>query len=201
MQLLDSESRSSTRRLATIGGRIRDGLLRDNRVVPAVLAVLALLVFAWIIAGTFMGGPGEEEQQQASNQASLAQEDSKNGDSGSPAPKAENRDTDSYAVFESKDPFRQLAPKAGQGANNGDQESGDGGRDRASDRGGDRSGSNRGGESSRDRSSPGGSDSRGGARQGGTGQSGIAQSVTGQDGAGQAGGADLFNSGGDLPAP
>ena len=62
--------------MAAIGDRIRDGLLRDNRVVPAVLAVLALLVFAWLIAGTFVGGPGEEEQQ-ASNQASLAQEDSK----------------------------------------------------------------------------------------------------------------------------
>lgn len=197
MQLLDSESRSSTRRMATIGGRIRDGLLRDNRVVPAVLAVLALLVFAWLIAGTFIGGPGEEEQQQASNQASLAQEDSKNGGSGSPAPKVENRDTDSYAVFESKDPFRQLAPKAGDGTNNGGQrggqESGGGSsRDRGGDRSSDRSGSNRGGENSRERSSPGGSNSRGGVAQ---------DSSAGESGTGQGGSADLFNSGGDLATP
>ena len=83
IQLLEPESRLSTRRLAAVGARIRDGLLRDNKVLPSVLAVLALLIFAWLIAGALIGGPGgEKEQQQASSKASLAQAPDNSSDSG-----------------------------------------------------------------------------------------------------------------------
>lgn len=110
-QLLDPESRSSSR-LASVGDRLRDGLLRDNKVLPVVLGFVAILVFAWLIAGVFMGGSGEEER--ASNQASLAQgEDPASRDTETPAPEIENRDTDSYSEFgASKDPFRDIIEKA-----------------------------------------------------------------------------------------
>ncbi len=114
LQLLPAEGGSSGNRLAAIGDRLRDGLLRDNKVVPAVLGFLSLLIFAWLIAGAIIGGPDEEEQQ-AANQSSLAQgEDSESGLQETPAPGAENRDSDSYSAFESKDPFRSLIPKAGE---------------------------------------------------------------------------------------
>lgn len=95
-----------------MGNRIRDGLLRDNKVLPAVLGLLALLIFAWLIAGAIMGVPDEEE----ATQSSLAQgQDSESGPQETPALGAENRDTDSYSAFESKDPFRSLIPKADEG--------------------------------------------------------------------------------------
>ncbi|MDP8952461.1 MAG: hypothetical protein M3N18_09515 [Actinomycetota bacterium] len=121
MQLLEVEGRFSTRRAAAIAARIREGLLRDNKVVPpvlAVLAVLAILIFAWLAAGVLVGEPGEKEEQRASNQASLGQRSEEDLDLGqpeTPAPEAENRDADSFAAFEPKDPFRELIPKAGHG--------------------------------------------------------------------------------------
>ena len=51
MQLLDPQDQLHSNRLAAVGERIRDGLLRDNKVVPVVLATLALLIFAWLVAG------------------------------------------------------------------------------------------------------------------------------------------------------
>jgi hypothetical protein len=72
LQLLEPESRSSGRSVSAVIARVRDGLLRDNKVIPAVLGILALLIFAWLVAGALIGGPGDEKQQ-ASNQASLAQ--------------------------------------------------------------------------------------------------------------------------------
>ena len=86
-----------------------NAFLRDNKVLPPVLAVLALVVFAWVVAGTFVGGPEEEQvsNQAVSNQANLAQ--SQNTPVEDPvAPEAENRDVDSYAAYRSKDPFRQV---------------------------------------------------------------------------------------------
>ncbi len=113
LQLLPAEGRASGKRLAAIRDRIRDGLLRDNKVVPVVLGFLSILIFAWLIAGVIIGGPDEE--QQAANQSSLAQgEDSESGGQETPAPGVENRDSDSYSAFESKDPFRSLVPKAGE---------------------------------------------------------------------------------------
>ena len=182
MQLLGPQDQPYARRMAAVGTRIRDGLWRDNKVVPAVLATLALLVFAWLVVGAFMGGGSNEE---AANQVSLAQDEEEpdSGDAESPAPGVENRDTDSYSAFESKDPFRLL-----KGIESKDSKSGDGKVDngKAGDNraGGGRAGNNggddaRGNRDSIDQPLPGGPDFRG--SQGGNG--------------------DLFSSGGDLPSP
>ena len=207
MQLLSPQDRLRSNRLAAVGTRIRDGLLRDNKVVPAVLATLALLVFAWLVAGAFIGGSPDEE---VANQASLAQDEEERDSGGaeSPAPGVENRDTDSYSAFESKDPFRLpkgIESKVEEGDSksgdsksaNGKADNGKAGDTRASSgkavdngRGSNRSGGSRGGdtrsgdtrdnEDSIDQSSPGTPDFRG-SQQGGSG--------------------DLFSSGGDLPSP
>ena len=199
LQLLDPESRSSGRSASAVLGRIRDGLLRDNKVVPAVLGVLALLIFAWLVAGAIIGGPGDEEEQ-ASNQASLAQgNDSDSGDTETPAPGVENRDSDaSYGGYDEgpKDPFRQLIPKASEeGAGGGDGGGGGGGGDDDNDRaGGDRNGGGaNGGRGGNDRDGDRGGDDNGGdeedfIRQRPSGGAN-AQSAPGRDGAGQ-GGAD-----------
>ena len=39
------------RRLAAAGSGIVDTFLRDNKVIPLVLALLALFVLAWMVAG------------------------------------------------------------------------------------------------------------------------------------------------------
>jgi hypothetical protein len=230
LQLLDSESRSSGRSVSAMISRIRDGLLRDNKVIPAVLGVLALLIFAWLVAGALIGGPGDEEEQRASNQASLAQgEDSDSGDAETPAPGVENRDSDaSYGGFEEgpKDPFRQLIPKAGE-EDGGGQNDRDGSDDRAGNGGGQDSRGDNGGRSTNGRDGDTGSDDDGGGDedfieqrtpggsgswsvpgraggQGGASQDGAGQTGEGQGspGQGSAGQAGgLFNSGGDLPAP
>jgi hypothetical protein len=197
MQLLGPQDRSYARRPAAVGTRIRDGLWRDNKVVPAVLATLALLVFAWLVVGAFMGGGSNEE---AANQVSLAQDEEEpdSGDAESPPSGVENRDTDSYSAFESKDPFRLLKgieskDSKSSDSKSGDSKSGDGKVDngKAGDNragggtsGGGKSG-NSGGDDARDNRDsidqplPGGPDLRG--SQGGNG--------------------DLFSSGGDLPSP
>jgi hypothetical protein len=94
------------RRLAAFGSGFVDTFLRDNRVIPLVLALLALLVFAWIVAGAFLSGPDEEP---APDQAEVAQSQDP-GVSDSPAPEVENRNVDSYAAYQFKDPFRELVP-------------------------------------------------------------------------------------------
>jgi hypothetical protein len=229
LQLLDSESRSSGREVSAIIARVRDGLLRDNKVVPAVLGVTALLIFAWLAAGSLIGGPGDEEQQ-ASSQASLAQGgDSDSREIGTPAPGAENRDSDaSYGGYDEgpKDPFRQLIPKAGEEEDGGAQgdRGGGGDHDVASDEddrdngGSDRgsSGNGRDGATVRrgngpdsdedfiEQRSPSGSRSRSGpgGDQISANRSGDEQASGGQGGVDQADSSGgLFNSGGDLPAP
>lgn len=120
LQLLHSEDLPLTRRVLAGIGRVRDSLLRDNKVVPPVLAVLALLIFAWLLAGALMGSPGDQKQEeQISSQASLAQtpKDSENGGSKkTPAPGVENRDADSYAGYDQpRDPFRNILEKSGGG--------------------------------------------------------------------------------------
>jgi hypothetical protein len=210
LQLLPAEGRSSGGRLATISGRIRDDLLRDNKVVPAVFGLLALLLFAWLVAGALMEGPDEEE---ASNQSSLAQgQDSESGSQETPAPGAENRDTDSYSAFESKDPFRSLVSKAGE-SKAGDSKGGD------SIAGEPKGGERKAGVSKGVDSPPGGrpsaippNDSRpSGAPRGDQGGGGPVDQPSpgdpggegaGQEGAPRQGSNDpLFNSGGDLPVP
>jgi hypothetical protein len=98
------------RRLATVGSGFVDTFLRDNKVIPPVLALLALLVFAWIVAGIFVGGP---DDQKVSNRANFAQSEDP-GTSDPLAPEVENRNAESYAAYQSKDPFRQLLTSAGE---------------------------------------------------------------------------------------
>ncbi len=212
MQLLGPQDRLRSDRLAAVGTRIRDGLLCDNKVVPAVLATLALLVFAWLVAGAFIGGSPDEE---VANQASLAQDEEERDSGGaeSPAPGVENRDTDSYSAFESKDPFR--LPKGIESKEDeGDSKSGD-------SKSGDSKSANGqadNGKASDTRASSGkavdngrGSNRSGGSRgvdtrSGGTSdnEDSIDQSSPGTPdfrGSQQGGSGDLFSSGGDLPSP
>ena len=93
---------------------IVDAFVRDNKVLPPVLAVLALFIIAWILAGAFMGGT---DQEPVAHRADLTQSDLAQSDGGSsggdPAPGVEIRDVNSYAAYRSKDPFRELiAPDA-----------------------------------------------------------------------------------------
>jgi hypothetical protein len=85
-----------------------DTFVRGNKVLPAVLGLLALFVFAWVVAGVFLGGPEEP----VSNQANLAQQGTPDRGSDPLAPEIENRDVESYAAYQSKDPFRQLLAPA-----------------------------------------------------------------------------------------
>jgi len=80
-----------------------DTFVRNNRVLPPVLALLALFVVAWILAGTYIDATGQEP---VAHRADLAQ--SKDAPGPQPSPEIENRDVDSYAAYRSKDPFRQL---------------------------------------------------------------------------------------------
>ena len=168
LQLLPAEGQASGNRLAVIGDRIRDGLLRDNKVVPVVLGFLSLLIFAWLIAGAIIGSPDEEEQ--ATNQSSLAQgEDSESGDQETPAPGVENRDSDSYSAFESKDPFRSLVPKAGEDKAGEDKAGEDkAGEDKAGE---DKAGASKGGE-------PKGSESKAGESKAGEPKAGEPKAAT-----------------------
>jgi hypothetical protein len=195
MQLLGPQDQLHSNRLAAVGARIRDGLLRDNKVVPAVLASLALLIFAWLVVGAFIGSDPDEE---VANQASLAQDEEEpdSGDAESPAPGVENRDTDSYSAFESKDPFRQLLSKDGEdkagdskagGSKNGDSKSGDG------KAGNSKAGGTRAGSGNAGNNGGGARDNRGSIGQPSPGDPDFRGS--------QGGSGDLFSSGGDLPSP
>jgi len=94
------------RRISNFWGGLFDALVRDNKVLPPVVALLALLLFAWVAAGAFMSGPDEEG---ASGEAELVQS---RDPSGADAPEVEDRDADSYAAYRNKDPFRQLLAPA-----------------------------------------------------------------------------------------
>jgi hypothetical protein len=100
--------------MADLGSTLVDAFVRDNRVLPPVLAVLALFIIAWILAGAFMGEPDQETVAHKADlaQSDLAQSDLAQSDGGrsggDPAPGVENRDVNSYAAYRSKDPFREL---------------------------------------------------------------------------------------------
>ena len=96
------------RRVGSFGSGVVDTFLRDNKVIPVVLALLALVVFAWIVAGAMLGGPQEEP---VSNRAQVAQAEDP-GASDPPAPEVDNPNVDSYAAYQFKDPFRQLVAPA-----------------------------------------------------------------------------------------
>jgi hypothetical protein len=92
-------------RLRRIGAVLVDAFVRDNRVLPPVLAVLGLFIIAWVLAGALMGGT---DQKPVAHRADLAQSDNA-GPGGDPvSPGVENRDVNSYAAYRSKDPFREL---------------------------------------------------------------------------------------------
>ena len=92
-------------RVADLGRGIADTLLRDNRLLPPVLALLALFVFAWVLAGVFLGGT--DDQKPVAHRSEIAQA---NGEAGPDpaAPAIDNPNVDSYAAYRSKDPFRQI---------------------------------------------------------------------------------------------
>lgn len=94
--------------------RLRESLLRDNRVLPVALAVLAVLIFAWVIFGLVFGG---DDQAQVANQEIAAQSPESGTDPA--APEVENRNVDSYAAYAAKDPFRQLIEPAEEQAAGG----------------------------------------------------------------------------------
>lgn len=99
------------RRLAGLGMGFVDAFVRDNRVLPPVLAAMAVFVAAWLLAGAVLGGDdGGTDQKPVAHRADLAQSDDAPGPD--PVdPDVENRDVDSYAAYRSKDPFREvLAP-------------------------------------------------------------------------------------------
>ncbi len=98
-------------RLAAVGSGFADTFVRGNKVIPPVLALLALLVFAWIVAGIFVGG---SEDDQALNGANLAQSEDPAEAQEPLAPEVENRNVESFAAYESKDPFRQLVAPPGE---------------------------------------------------------------------------------------
>jgi hypothetical protein len=98
-------------RLAAVGSGFADTFVRGNKVIPPVLALLALLVFAWIVAGIFVGG---SEDDQALNGANLAQSEDPAEAQEPLAPEVENLNVESYAAYESKDPFRQLLAPPGE---------------------------------------------------------------------------------------
>src|SRR5215204_2944633 len=118
-QLMEPE-RGLRPRLAHATSRLRDGLLRDNKVIPPVLGALALIVFAWILAGAHIddpnGGGGGQQVANQSNQSNQPPQrdqaaqspDQAQGTPETPAPYVEDRDAESYAAFEQKDPFRDL---------------------------------------------------------------------------------------------
>ena len=102
--------RQTGHRLADLGAGLVNAFVRDNRVLPPVLAVLALFIIAWILAGAFMG---KTDQKPVAHKADLAQSNLAQSDNASPAgdspsPGVENRDVNSYAAYRSKDPFREL---------------------------------------------------------------------------------------------
>lgn len=113
LQLMEPERRGLGTRLADAAAGLRDGLLRDNKFLPPILAALALIIFAWVLAGAIIGDPREERVARQAAQPSVAQAPDAGGATSEPsAPGVENRDSESLDVYESKDPFREIIPTA-----------------------------------------------------------------------------------------
>lgn len=193
MQLMEPEPgpRPNTARLFE---RLRDALLRDNKVIPPVLGALALIIFAWIVAGALIGGPPDGNRRQVANQADQPSDGIvQSPDDGAADPGVENRDAESFSQFDSKDPFGELPgvssadEEGGSTTGNGGSTTGedqyDGGSTTGEDQYGDGSGGDGGGEDFIDQTFPGGGD---GGNGGGAG------------GGGGGGSGDLFDSGGNL---
>src|SRR5215210_3455699 len=141
--------RSIGGRAADFGRSLVDTFLRDNRLLPPILALLTLFVFAWVLAGVFVGA--SDDQKPVSHRAEFAQADDPAG-SDPAAPEVDNPNVDSYAAYRSKDPFREIIAEAattpegtasapaeqttGGGGGNGGRPAG-GGRGRGADTDGD----------------------------------------------------------------
>ena len=97
--------RSVGSRAADFGRSVVDTFFRDNRLLPPILALVTLFVFAWVLAGVFVGGP--DEQKPVSHRSEFAQADDA-APSDPAAPEVDNPNVDSYAAYRSKDPFRQV---------------------------------------------------------------------------------------------
>jgi len=97
------------RRVAELGRSFVDTFLRDNRLLAPVLALLALFVFAWVLAGVFVGRT--EDQKPVANRSEVAQAGDAGG-SDPAAPQVDNPNVDSYAAYRSKDPFREIIAAA-----------------------------------------------------------------------------------------
>ena len=189
----------STRTDRTQRAGIVEALLRDNKVIPPVLALLSLLIFAWIAAGLFLDGAGEEpvSNQSATAQAERTQLESAQSDD-SPAPETENRDAESYAAYgQPKDPFRQLIEPAAAETTTGEVTtddgevtngfgSGDGSGNGGGGSGGAGDGSGNGGGSGGSDTGSGGNGS-GGAGNGGAGNGGDGNGSGGGQGNGSGG--------------
>lgn len=126
-----------------------DTFLRDNRLLPPILALLALFVFAWVLAGVLIGRT--DDQKPVAHRSEIAQT---NGEGGSDpaAPEVDNPNVDSYAAYRSKDPFRQVVAVAattqeGTASAPAEQTTGAGGENGGRRAGG---GNGRGGDSDRD---------------------------------------------------
>lgn len=129
--------------MSILGGGFVDSFIRDNKVIPPVLAALALLIFAWIVAGFFVNPPRDRQvaNQAVISDSEVAQNDDSGDDgsdpgTGTPAPEVENRDADSYAAYRSKDPFRRLLDPASAAEDTTGESTDDGG-DGTDDGGGD----------------------------------------------------------------
>jgi hypothetical protein len=129
-------------RVADVARGFVDTFLRDNRLLPPLLALIALFVFAWVLAGVLLGGT--DEQKPVAHRSEIAQSDATVG-SDPAAPEVDNPNVDSYAAYRSKDPFREIIAFAettqegtappppeqtttGSGGANGDRPANDGNR-------------------------------------------------------------------------
>lgn len=100
------------RRLRGVAPALRESLLRGNRVVPIALAVLAVVVLGWV-AFVVLGGEEREPVADQDEVAVQSPDPAASQDGAEPAaPEVENRNVDSYAAFEAKDPFRQIIEPA-----------------------------------------------------------------------------------------
>lgn len=88
------------------------GVLGGNWVVPVALVLASLVIFGWVLFGLISKG-SEEEPTVDPAAVSRSQEGNQPGEgSDTLAPETENRDVDSYAAYEAKDPFRELVAPA-----------------------------------------------------------------------------------------